>query len=197
MRRFHLRPLVSPLGGGDPLFEKFSGLEIQEIADRSLVSIAAKRDGESMLRQVVQESFGVDLPQPGRITAGPRVLFAWMGQNHWFVDAATDKVANLEVELGRTLGKNASVSDQSDAWVRLRLSGPKVYPVLEKLCMLDLHNNSFPPKTVARTVMGHLGTVISRPEPRDMFELWSARSSAHSFLASIRLAAISHQGEVG
>lgn len=180
---------LHPLGGRAPLDETVAGLRIQEVAGRSLVSVAARPGAEEALRRAVLERFGVELPPPGRLSAGPRLAFAWMGQGQWFADARTRAVPDLAGELSAALGGNASLTEQSDAWVRLRLAGTDLRAVLEKLCMLDLHDSRFPPGAVARTVVEHLGAVILRPEGGDGFELWSARCSARSFREALHAAA--------
>src|SRR5690606_8877225 len=131
-------------------------------------------------------------PPPGRMTAGPRLAFIWMAQGQWFADGAADAVPDLEAVLAAALGDSASLTDQSDAWVRLLLSGPNVRAALARLCMLDLDDSCFPPGSAARTVLKHLGAVILRPDAESS-ELWSARSSARSFAHALQTAG-SHSG---
>lgn len=176
------------LGGREPLRETLPGIDMEEVAGRCLVSVAARRGAGDRLREAVRAGFAVDLPGPGRMAAGPQTTFAWTGQGQWFADAAQTAAPDLEDALRRAVGDTASLTEQSDAWVRLRLSGPGVRPALERLCMLDLDDAAFAQGSVARTVMEHLGVVILRPGPY-LWELWSARSSARSCVHALRTAA--------
>lgn len=178
---------MHPLGGRAPLRESLDGVEMEEAAGRSLVSIAARLGAETALRRKLREAFGIDLPGPGRLAVGHQIAFAWMGRGQWMADAAEDAVPALEAELAAAAGGTASLTDQSDAWVRLRLSGRNVRAALGRLCMLDLDDERFPHGSAARTVVEHLGAVILHPEP-GIYELWSARSSARSFADAIRAA---------
>lgn len=189
MPEYRLHALYT-LGGREPLRESLPGIEIEEVAGRGLVSIAARLGAESALRDRVRDAFGLDLPGPNRLATGSRVAFAWMAQGQWFADAPDDAVPDLAAELASAAGDSASLTDQSDGWVRLRLSGPNIRAALGKLCMLDLDDSRFPPGSAARTVMEHLGMVILRPDA-GIFELWSARSTGHSFVHAIRTAASS------
>lgn len=184
------------LGGRAPLAEDLPGARIEEIAGRSLVSVTARRDAGERVAGIVSRTFSLDLPEPGRLSQGPETSFVWMGRDQWFADAARDGVPDLHAALRDALGETASLTEQSDAWVRIRLTGPAVAGALEKLSMLDLDPDRFPAGSAARTVMEHLGVVVLRPSDADGFEIWSARSSAASLLHALRAAVLSVAGGV-
>ena len=81
------------------------------------------------------------------------------------------------------------MTDQSDAWVILALTGPLIYQTLERICPIDCSSSAMPIGTTARTVIDHIGTIIVRRPDDDngdpCFWLMSARSSAASFLRAI------------
>jgi len=81
--------------------------------------------------------------------------------------------------LAQELATTAAVTDQSDSWVVLEVSGERSHDVLERICPIDLHDSQFPDGAVARTMMEHLSVIVVRSSNR--FVLLSPRSSADSF----------------
>jgi sarcosine oxidase subunit gamma len=156
-----------------------------------LAKVLARRDTLAVLHERFQAQFAVVLPAgPERVTArdiaavglGPGVWLAIRerGGNHWARD------------LKAALGDSASVSDQSDAYVMHRLSGPGLRETLAKLLPIDLHDRVFAPDRVAETLVSHMGVILWRledtPEGDAVFEIAVGRSYLMSFrhvLASI------------
>jgi sarcosine oxidase subunit gamma len=85
-------------------------------------------------------------------------------------------------------GEAASVTEQTDAWVQLEVTGP-LQPLFERLCDLDL--DRFGPGSATRTVIEHLGCYAVR-RAADKITLLGPRSSAgslhHAILAAARSA---------
>ena len=125
---------------------------------------------------------------------GDAVVFHWMGQDQWFAEARRDDGIAFAKGLSEALGETASVTDQSDGWIQLRIVGPQARGVLEKLCPLDLHPEVFSVGSVARTAMEHLGVIVARSDEASSFRLLTARSSARSFLHALQVAADSTCG---
>jgi sarcosine oxidase subunit gamma len=181
-------------GGADPVSENWEGFTIREVSDHGLASVAARHGAEQALRAAVSSAFGVDLPGPGRSARGDAVTFDWMGQGQWFAETQRDDGSAFARELTTLLGESASITDQSDSWVQLQLSGANTRSVLEKLCRLDLHGSVFTPGAVTRTVIEHLGAIVALVDDSPRFKVLSARSSARSFLHALREAADSTCG---
>ncbi|KKJ76709.1 hypothetical protein WH95_11255 [Kiloniella litopenaei] len=167
----------------------FVGVSIHEVNDRAIVSIAVPKHGERELAKLLTSSYQIELPKPGILSVASRdnvVLFN-MAQDQYFLvfdytgNTATSVVRNL-------LGDTAYLTDQSDSYVWVRISGTNSRCLLERICPLDIHPSVFPVGSVARTVMEHLGTTIIH-DAEDSFLLLSARSSAHSFLEAIETSA--------
>ena len=113
-------------------------------------------------------------------------------QNQWFLcfdDDGANPVDAAKALLGKSLSKQIAMTDQSDSWVVLALSGPQSRQTLERICPIDCSASAMPVGTTARTIMEHLGAIITRrPDGDDgepCFWLLSARSSATSFLHAI------------
>ncbi|WP_421780249.1 sarcosine oxidase subunit gamma [Kiloniella litopenaei] len=167
----------------------FAGVSIHEVNDRAIVSIAVPKDGERELANVLTSSYQIELPKPGILSVTSRdnaVLFNTAQDQYFLVfdyagNTATSVVRNL-------LGDTAYLTDQSDSYVIVRISGINSRRLLERICPLDIHPSVFPVGSVARTVMEHLGTIIIH-DVEDSFLLLSARSSAYSFLEAIETSA--------
>jgi heterotetrameric sarcosine oxidase gamma subunit len=73
------------------------------------------------------------------------------------------------------------VSDQSDARLVLRLSGPRVRDVLAKGLAIDLHPKAFKPGDVASTPIASIGVQIDMLDAAPTYQLTAPRSMAGSF----------------
>jgi sarcosine oxidase subunit gamma len=74
----------------------------------------------------------------------------------------------------------ASIADQSDGRVVLRLSGDRARDVLAKGIPVDLHPRGFRTGDVASTVVAHIGVQIQQLDDRPTFQLIALRSFAGS-----------------
>jgi sarcosine oxidase subunit gamma len=90
----------------------------------------------------------------------------------------------------------ASVSDQSDGYTLIRLSGACVRDTLAKLIPIDVHARAFQAGQVASTVAAHIGVTLWRlPDESDqapVFELLMFRSLTRSFWHALAEAAAEH-----
>jgi sarcosine oxidase subunit gamma len=113
-------------------------------------------------------------------------------QNQWFFcfdDDGTNPIDAAKALFGTSLSNQMAMTDQSDSWVILALSGLHSRQTLARICPIDCSASAMPIGTTARTSMEHLGAIITRrPDEGDhqpCFWLLSARSSAASFLHAI------------
>jgi methylglutamate dehydrogenase subunit D len=83
------------------------------------------------------------------------------------------------------IGGTASVSDQSDGYAILRLTGPKLRDILSKIVPIDVDPREFKPGDVAATITSHMEATLSRiedaPDGAPVFEIAVFRSLAGSF----------------
>lgn len=163
----------------------FAGTTLAEVSDRALVSIAVPLGGRAALAEALAEAWGADFPDVGATAAAPDAGLRLLGL------AADQALAMLPRREGlaapavaAALNGTAYVTEQTDAWVILRLAGPRARAALERICPIDLHPDAFPEGRVARTLMEHLGAIVLHEAP-DSFLLMSASSSARSFLHAV------------
>ena len=170
-----------PLGGYDELI---GSTRLCEITTLDIVSIATPRDGHDTLTALTTEKLGLALPDAGKISRqdeSSSLLGLQLDQCFMITQQhALDPAAALKT----LLGNSAYISDQSDSWVVVDISGPDVIAALERICPLDLAPDVFDDTVVARTVMEHLSVIMERPE-QYRFRLYSPRSSAASFLHAL------------
>jgi hypothetical protein len=80
------------------------------------------------------------------------------------------------------------ITEQTDAWSGVKVSGKRVIECLERICPINLSIETFKVHSFARTIMEHLNTIIIRSK-RNEFELFTNSSSENSFLHAIETSA--------
>ena len=116
----------------------------------------------------LQTAMSLPWPGPGRATrAGDRRL-AWSGRGQAMLIGAPPPDGLSDI---------AGLSDQSDAWTHLALSGARAADVLARLIPVDLSPTACPPGTSLRTSLGHMQAMVLRTAA-DRFELMCFRSMA-------------------
>ena len=116
----------------------------------------------------VAGALGQAFPAPGTTTTGPAGDLVWSGRGQALL---------LGPPPGAVPG--AAVTDQSDAWTVLTLSGPGARAVLARLVPADLRPSVFPEGATARTLLGHMTVSITRTGP-DAYRLMVFRSMART-----------------
>ncbi|ASJ75660.1 sarcosine oxidase subunit gamma [Granulosicoccus antarcticus] len=182
---------VSALSGfdtriGDTRLVAIENLDILSIALPRSMQAEPPVDTRSALNNRMQEAFGIALPDPGKLNSTDETTtLMGLQSDQWFMTTnkqAIDPVKSFKSVLADT----AYLTDQSDSWAILEISGPNAQAALERICLLDLASDVFDDKKVARTAMEHLSVIIHRPE-LTRFRLYSPRSSAQSFLHAVQL----------
>jgi len=157
------------------------GLWIEERADIALASVIARGGKRNALVSAVETTYGVTLPAgPRRATRGA-VTFSGTGPDQWIASAEAPEAANFAPRLRARIGLFAAVSDQSDARLVLRLSGPRVRDVLAKGVPVDLHPKVFKTGDVATTLVAYIGAQVDMLDDAPVYQLTVPRSMAGSF----------------
>ena len=187
----------SALGGYNRIVD---GTSLIEVTGLSMVSVAPLAGSQAAFQTAIAKLFKTDKndsPEPSATMAldqscKQRCTLMPSAQNQWFLcfdDDGTNPIDAARALLGKSLSKQMAMTDQSDSWVILALSGPQSRQTLARICPIDCGVSAMPIGTTARTSMEHLGAIITRrPDEGDhqpCFWLLSARSSAASFLHAI------------
>jgi sarcosine oxidase subunit gamma len=175
----------SPFAGSPTAAGGVIATEREELA---VARIEARRGQTAELAELLRARWGVAPPNaPRRVSSGDMAI-GGIGPNTWI--AVRENAGNSFAEsLQPLIGHCASVVDQSDAYLILRLAGPKVRASLAKLVPLDLHSRALQVGDVVQTVCGYVSVTLWRLEDGvqgdPVFEIWSGRSFAASLHEAI------------
>jgi methylglutamate dehydrogenase subunit D len=164
------------------------GVIVSEREGLGIARVAARRGQAARVAQLLRSQFDLEPPNLPRRASRADVAIAGIGPQAWLItrDGAGNAFAQF---LQGLLGDSASVSDQSDAYVILRLTGPRVRAALAKLIPIDIHPESFRTGHVAQTVCGYVNVTLWRlqetPQSAEVFEIWVGRSLAVSLHQAI------------
>ncbi|MEM8751369.1 MAG: hypothetical protein AAGF90_00195 [Pseudomonadota bacterium] len=159
------------------------GFVVDEAPARTLVSFAARRGADPSA--AVRKAFALDLPGPARSAEGDGVVAYFDGPGRWFLrggegllDAARKAAAGV-----------ATVTDQSDGFASLTLTGPRSRDLLSRLSTLDFADAAFPVGAVARTPMQQISVTILRTGDGPDYVLETPRSTARDLAHDVKAAA--------
>lgn len=156
-------------------------LAVTSREDLTMASFAAARGKDTELREAIRQVCGADLPKGCGRVEGNDIAFVWAGPDQWLAIAEGDGKRDLETELKAKLADIASVVDQSDGRVIVRISGTRAREVLAKGVPVDLHPRVFGPGSVAITHASHIGVILWQLDDAPTYELAMFRSYADSF----------------
>lgn len=140
---------------------------LSEVAITDLYSVAPMQGQRAAVDAALKAAHGIGFPAPNRVTGSGDLRCIWSGRDQaLFFGAEPDLTPDL-----------AAVTDQSDAWVMVRLEGARVEEVLARLVPIDLRAPAFAEGHCARTLLQHMTVSISRVG-RDAFEILAFRSMA-------------------
>ncbi len=157
------------------------GLVVSERADLALATVIARNGAEQALAQRVLEVFALELPTTPRCVERGSLAFVWAGPSRWLAVAQGEDGSRFEARLRRVLSGLASVADQSDGRVVLRLAGPGVRETLARGVPIDLHQRSFRPGDAAHTVVAHTSVQLWQLDSAPTFEIAVPRTYAAAF----------------
>jgi sarcosine oxidase subunit gamma len=166
---------AAPLSGVPP------GVTICEHTGIALCSVLGRRHAQAQLADRVRQQFNVALPLEPRHTATAPVAFVWAGPSQWLALGYGAEGRAFELQLRASLAGVASVIDQSDGRVLVRLGGPRARDVLAKGVHIDLHPSVFRPGDAAVTEVAHVGVHFWQVDGCPTYELAVFRSFAVAF----------------
>ena len=146
---------------------KVSNTEIIENDMLTLTSISANIGKSNKLSEQLKKSHGMALPNKGRATGRDGARALWFGQHALLVGPKPDK----------KLTEFGILTDQSDAWVILRMSGGSIEDVLMRLSPIDVRLKAFKSGDVVRTSLMHVNVTLHRVGT-DTIDVYGFRSMA-------------------
>lgn len=183
---------TSVFAGLAPTVGSGGGVTATERDGLGIARIQARRSQAARVAELLRAQFGLEPPNEPRRVNRADVAVAGVGPAAWL--ATHDNMDNdFAPSLRSLLGDSAAVTDQSDGYVILRLTGPRVRATLAKLVPIDIHPRSFRVNDVAQTACGYVNVTLWRLEDTASsdaaFEIWTGRSFAVSLHEAISHAA--------
>lgn len=159
----------------------YEGLSIRELVDIKLLSVAATPDQQASTSNALQTHCGLSWPEVTQSTSNESTdCLGLQPEQVMLLSQCSD---NDHTDLENSLTSDTVVTDQTDSWVVVEVSGDRTHDVLERICPIDLHEDTFKIGQVARTSMEHSSVIVFRQT--DRWVLLSPRSSAESFMHSL------------
>ncbi len=158
---------------------------ITERFDVALASLAVRR-GQDKAFAAAAKKLGVPLPGPSEWAAGKVFSALWTTPEMWLIEAGFATHEDIVATLKPAFGDTASITEQTDAWVRFDVAGGRLPALFERLTNLDLA--ALPDGYASRTVIEHLGVYLVR-HGADEVTLYGPRSSAAGLLHALEVAA--------
>lgn len=176
---------MTALGAAAPAVHQIGPFRIAERIDVALASLASRKGREKDVERAAKAA-GVPLPGPARWTVGEPFAAFWVAPGMWFVEAPLASHEDIVAALKPAFGDAASVTEQTDAWVRFDLSASDLSPLLERLCNVDFP--AVPDSHATRTVIEHTGCYLLK-RALGQATIYGPRSSAQSLLHAVEVAA--------
>ncbi len=127
---------LTPLGHAEPETLTIGPFTITERIDTALASLATRR-GRASDVQAAAKTAGIPLPDPGRYASATLAAF-WLAPEMWMVEAPFATHEDIRADLLKTFGDAASITEQTDAWVRFDISAATLPDLMERLSNFDL-----------------------------------------------------------
>lgn len=144
-----------------------AGVTLAAVEIGPITSVAVLPGGAKAVAKALKP-LGLAFPAPNTWAAKGAARIVWTGRDQAFlmgvVPPALDGVA---------------VTDQSDGWAGLSLSGPGAEAALARLVALDLRAAAFPIGSAARVGLNHMSMVLLRVA-EEAFEIYVFRSMART-----------------
>ena len=149
-------------------------LILSEASPGTLTSLMPFKGQAGALSAALQAAHGLSFPAAGQQVRAREAACLWTGLGQAFLAGPAP---------APELAQHAAMTDQSDAWVVLELTGKSAADALARLVPVDLRPQSFGETQVARTLCQHANIVLYRIEGG--FGLMGFRSMAATLVHEI------------
>ena len=167
--------LIAKTPCGDVLPIQVGAMTLSEVLPEAITSVMPLNGQQKKVSSALKSKIGAGFPAPGRSTGKDTARVIWSG-------AGQALVLGPQVAL-----EGAAITDQSDGWACMTLTGPLAAEVLARLAPVDLRNSVFEVGHVARTLLGHMVCVLLRSGP-DEFTIMVFRSMAQTAVHELEIA---------
>lgn len=183
----HNLAALTPLGSSQAKTETVGQIRIAEVTDRALASLSMRMGQEKPFAAAAKKLFATAMPAPGTSVQAVPYGLIWTGPEQWFIEAPFDSHEDIAAILKAALGDTASITEQTDGWVRFDVTGARVVDLLERLCPVP--SRQMQTGAATRTILEHMGCLVICREAAQHFSLLAPRSYARSLLHALKAAA--------
>jgi len=145
---------------------------------RSLARLIARKDKADALAASIKASFGLDLPPPGRWSAGAEACATWVQPGGWLLESEPSAPGAFRARVAAAVEGLGAAVDQSSGHSVVRFAGAPARSVLATCCRLDLHPRAFGPDSAAMTRVAHVACGIRLVDATPSFDLIVASTYA-------------------
>lgn len=175
------------LGGTQPERRQVGGLTIQENPGLAMASVAVRALQDRSVAAALKNLTGLTLPGPGAMAVAGDWAAFWTSPGQWMLTAPFASHEDIATCVKAAVGATASVTEQTDGWVRFDLTGARLPDMLERLCNVDIRAMTGGQAT--RCQIEHLGTLLLCHGGGAGFSVLTLRSGAQSMLHALVTAA--------
>ncbi|MEY4696319.1 MAG: hypothetical protein RIT14_747 [Pseudomonadota bacterium] len=134
------------------------------------ITSVAPYPGQGKAVDKLLKPLGLAFPAPNTASVSGAARLLWAGRDLAFL---------IGLAAPEGLSDHAALTDQSDGWACLSLSGPAAVDVLMRLVPIDLRDPAFPAGQTTRSGLNHMQLHITRTGA-DAFQLLVFRSMART-----------------
>lgn len=160
-----------------------------EMAERPYVGkVNLRGDPEDRkFRAAAEQQLGLELPVTSNTwTSNEDFTVYWLGPDEWLIYCRNGEQSATIDNLRRAFdGSHAALTDVSDYYLVIRLTGDKARELLSKGTPLDVHPTVLGPGMCAQTCFGHATILLSCLDDAPTFDIqirWSFAEYLWNFL---------------
>lgn len=139
-----------------------AGVTIVESRDFELMQVMARRGQWQAVAAAAEAAFAAPPPAQPKTVHAKSAILIWSGPDQFFALAPRGGEGTVLAKAREAFQGMASISEQSDGRVLLKLSGPKVRDAFAKFCSLDLDPSAFSIGAAASTSIDHTSVTLWR-----------------------------------
>ncbi len=157
---------MSPCAGILP--KSVGGVTLMEVDLGRMTSIAPFAGQQAAFSQIMRDAHGVDFPAPNSTAQSDATRVLWFGRGMALL---------VGVSPDARLAQYAALTDQTDGWAAVSITGDRIEDILARLVPVDLRSSAFAQGQTCRTLVGHMTASITRTD-KDAFLILVFRSMA-------------------
>ena len=136
----------------------------------------------------LEKLLGTVLPEGPQEKINNEASAYWLAPNDWLLVNPAPDIGSVSSALRDAAGgATAVVTDMTDAWSIIDISGEDAVARLAQGCSIDLHDSAFPSGRYALTRLQHLSVIIHRLDDTPRFRILVDRSVAQFLLDWLRM----------